>query len=138
VIVPASSAADVAARAATLKSEDDTMALCSFTLRDGDSLRKLAAAIGSDVETLMAMNGNHAANAGETIFLPVRGRELAALLAGEQDYAVRKGDTLYSIAARFDLTVDELRDLNQLARNHKLRAGDRLHVSAVRALTAGM
>jgi membrane-bound lytic murein transglycosylase D len=135
--VPAAAAPELAARARTLKHEDDAIAICTFTLREGDSIRRLANAIGSDADTLLSMNSYRSARAGETVYLPVRARELGALLAGEQYYAVKQGDTIYSIAKRFDLTTDELRDLNQLRRNHKIRTGDKLRVSAPRALTAG-
>lgn len=138
VVVPSAAADEVASRATTMKTEDSMIALCTFTLRERDSLKRIANAVGSDVETLVAMNGGRRARSGDTIFLPVRARELASLLAGEQYYAVRKGDTMYSIAKRFDLTVDELRDLNQLSRRHKLHPGDQLRVAAGRALTAGM
>ena len=52
-------------------------------------------------------------------------------------YAVRKGDTLYSIARAHNLTVDELRDLNDLTARTKLHAGQKLRVNAPRTLTAG-
>lgn len=37
---------------------------------------------------------------------------------GENQYVVQRGDTLYSIARRFDTTVDELKRLNQLTSNN--------------------
>jgi hypothetical protein len=43
-------------------------------------------------------------------------------------YTVDKGDTLYSIARKHDLTVDELKDLNKLSSNH-LSIGQELIVS---------
>ena len=52
VRVPAKSAETIVARAATLKNEDANVAVCSFTLRDGDSIRHLARAIGIEPETL--------------------------------------------------------------------------------------
>jgi membrane-bound lytic murein transglycosylase D len=137
VYVPAVAATDVAARARTLKNEDASIAVCTFTLRPGDSLPRIATAVGSDSETLLAMNSYRRAGPGDTIYLPVRARELGALLAGEHYYAVKKGDTIYSIAQRFDLSAEELRELNQLRKAHKIRPGDRLRISAPRALTAG-
>lgn len=137
VNVPATAVSAIASRGANLKNEDETLTVCSFTLREGDSLRRLATSIGSDTETLLAMNSYRPAGAGDTVYLPVRARELSALLAGEQYYAVKKGDTIYSIARQFDLTVEELRDLNQLRRSHKIHSGDKLRVSTPRALTAG-
>ncbi len=35
-----------------------------------------------------------------------------------QTYTVDKGDTLYSIARKHDMTVDELKEMNQLSSNH--------------------
>ena len=54
---------------------------------------------------------------GDSIYLPVRARELGALLAHARRRSTtpcRKGDTLYSIAKKHDLTVAELRELNDL------------------------
>jgi membrane-bound lytic murein transglycosylase D len=140
--VPAKAAETIASRAATLKNDDANVAVCSFTLRDGDSLRRIARSIGSSVDTLLAMNNLRSADRageGDSLYLPVRARELGALLAHRQEtlYAVKKGDTVFSIARKHNLTVDELLDLNQLDRSDKLHAGDRLRVSPPRALTAG-
>jgi membrane-bound lytic murein transglycosylase D len=139
--VPARAAQTIAERATTMKNDDANIAICSFTLREGDSLRAIAGAIGTSVETIVAMNDLHSADAGEgaTILLPVRARDLGALLSHREEieYAVQKGDTMYSIARRHSLTVDELLDLNQLDRDHKLRPGEKLRVGATRALTAG-
>jgi membrane-bound lytic murein transglycosylase D len=139
--VPPRAAQTIAERASTMKNDDANVAVCSFTLREGDSLRAIAGAIGTSVETIVAMNDLRSADAGEgsTIFLPVRARDLGALLSHREEieYAVQKGDTMYSIARRHSLTVDELLDLNQLDRDHKLRPGEKLRVGATRALTAG-
>lgn len=141
VRVPSKAADLVAARSATLKNEDANVAICSYTLREGESLKRLARSLGTDVDTLVAMNNLRSASAigeGDSIYLPVRARELGALL-GHSDayYAVKKGDTLYSIARSHSLTVDELLDLNELDSDHMLHPGERLRVTAPRALTAG-
>lgn len=142
VHVPAKAADALAARAATLKNEDENIAVCSFVLRSGDSLARIARAIGTTPETLVAMNNLRSADRvgeGDAVYLPVRARQLGTLLAQASDafYAVHKGDTLYSIAKRNGLTVDELLELNDLERGHSLRVGERLRVSAPRALSAG-
>jgi membrane-bound lytic murein transglycosylase D len=138
--VPPKAAESIAARAATLKNEDANIAICSFTLRDGDSIKDLARAIGTNVDTIVAMNDLRNANAageGDSIFLPVRARDLGTLLNAEAIYyAVRKGDTLYSIARAHNLTVDELRDLNDIDAQMKLHAGQKLRVSVPRTLSA--
>lgn len=143
VRVPAKAADAVLARATTLKNDDENIAVCSFTLREGDSLKRLARAIGTDVDTILAMNNLSSpkkAREGTTLYLPVRARELGSMLAHVDDevyYAVKRGDTLYSIAKKHHLSVEDLLDLNDLRASHKLHAGEKLRVSSARALTAG-
>jgi len=143
VRVPPKAADVVVARAGRLKYDDESIAVSSFTLREGDTLKRLARAIGTDVDTILAMNNlssSKKAREGSTLYLPVRARELGAMLAHADDevyYAVRRGDTLYSIAKKHHLTVEDLLDLNDLRRGHKLHAGEKLRVSTPRALTAG-
>ncbi|HWS71040.1 MAG TPA: transglycosylase SLT domain-containing protein, partial [Thermoanaerobaculia bacterium] len=130
VHVPAKAADLLAARATTLKNEDENIAVCSFVLRAGDSIRRIARAIGTTPETLLAMNNLRSAERvgeGDAVYLPVRARQLGTLLAQANDdvfYAVHKGDTLYSIARKNGLTVEELRELNDLEHGHSLRVGE--------------
>jgi len=141
VRVPARHAETLVARADTLRQEDAYLRYCLFKVREGDTIKRLARKIGAQPETLQAMNNlgaNERLRSGEAIYLPVRARELSALLSRQDDYyAVRKGDTLFSIAKRNGLTVAELRDLNDLPKAAKLRVGQKLRVDAPNALTAG-
>ena len=128
----------IVARASTLKNEDPDVAVCSFTLRDGDSIKRLARTIGVSADTIVAMNDIASAREGDTIYLPVRARDLSTILNAEGVYyAVRKGDTLYSIAKAHNLSVEELRDLNDLLAHAKLHSGQKLRVNTPRTLTAG-
>lgn len=140
--VPSKLAETVAARAATLKNDDANVAVCSFTLRNSDSLNRIARAIGTTPETILAMNDVSSADrlrAGDAIYLPVRARELGNLLSPSSEiyYAVAKGDTYYSIAKKHNLTVDELLELNDLKHSHKLHPGEKLRVATGRVMTAG-
>ena len=144
VRVPAKAAETLAARADSLRQEDASMKVCAFTLRNGDSLGRIAKAIGAKPEIILAMNNldeNDRVRAGDSLYLPVRARELGALLAHSNDasyfHTVRKGDTLYSIAKSNGLTVAELRELNELAKDAKLRTGQKLRVASPRTATAG-
>lgn len=142
VRVPANVAGTITARARTLKNDDANVAVCSYTVRRGDTLKKLAKTVGTSPDTIVAMNNLRATelDRGTSIYLPVRARELSSLLAHAHDdvfYAVRKGDTLYSIAKKYSLTVAELRDLNQLDHSHQLHPGEKLRVTGSRAVTAG-
>ncbi|MGZ5477631.1 MAG: transglycosylase SLT domain-containing protein [Thermoanaerobaculia bacterium] len=144
VRLPARAAQIVAPRAATLKREDANVAVCTFTLRERDTLKRLARAIGTSTDTIMAMNSlqsAHAVGEGDSIYLPVRARELGARLAHYNDasayYKVRKGDTIYSIARKHHLSVEDLRELNDLTSRARLQPGQRLRVAPPRAVTAG-
>lgn len=144
VRLPAEAAAALNTRAASLRDEDAYVRFCSFKLRKGDSIKHIARAIGTKPETILAMNGLGSAKQvgrGDSIYLPVRARELPSLLAHSGDkelfYSVRKGDTLYSIAKKHGLTVAELRDVNELPRKAVLRIGQRLRISAPRTMSAG-
>ncbi|HEX8252923.1 MAG TPA: transglycosylase SLT domain-containing protein [Thermoanaerobaculia bacterium] len=145
VRVPSKAAETLAARADSLREEDAYIRMCTFQLREGDSLVKLARAVGADEESIRAINNLGAddhVRAGESIYLPVRARELSSLLAHSENeelyYAVKKGDTLFSIAKRNGLTVAELRELNDLDGETPLRTGQKLRVAAARGVTAGM
>jgi membrane-bound lytic murein transglycosylase D len=144
VRVPSKSAETLQARADTLRDDDAYVKFCSFRVRKGDTVQRLARAIGTKAETILAMNNldeEERLRAGQPIYLPVRASELGTLLAHSDDqeifYAVRKGDTLYSIAKKNGLTVAELRELNDLRKNATLRKGQKLRVSAPRTMTAG-
>jgi membrane-bound lytic murein transglycosylase D len=136
VHLPSPAAELIASHGTALKNQDTDLALCSYTLREGDTIRHLAHAIGSSAETILEMNGVRSVHSGESIYLPVRARELGSLLA-ETYYTVKKGDTLYSIARRHDLPVEELRELNQFSRRHKIHTGEKLRVASPRAVSAG-
>ena len=142
--VPAQAAPALTAAADTLRDGDAYIKFCTFKLRQGDSIKRLAKTIGTRPETILAMNNlseNDSVRPGETIYLPVRARELGALLAHSHNsdyfYAVRKGDTLYSIAKKNGLTVSELRELNELGAGAKLKLGMKLRIGAPRTSAAG-
>jgi membrane-bound lytic murein transglycosylase D len=144
VRVPSRHAEALLARANTLRDDDAYMKFCTFQLRKGDTLQRLARALGTKPETLRAMNHldeSDRVRTGQAIYLPVRAGELGTLLAHSDDdevfYAVRKGDTLFSIAKKNGLTVAELRELNELPKKAVLKKGQKLRVSAPRTLTAG-
>jgi len=144
VRVPSKKAETLLAKADTLRDEDAYVKFCSFQLRSGDTIRKLARKLGTKPETILAMNNldeGDRVGAGDSIYLPVRARELGALLAHSDDkeiyYAVRKGDTLYSIAKRNGLSVSELRELNELSKKSTIHTGMKLRIAAPRTLSAG-
>jgi LysM repeat protein len=65
------------------------------------------------------VNGAPASRAPSTKPAPARRR---------QTHTVRKGETLYRIATRYGVSVEDLRRENRLARSNSLRVGQRLSV----------
>jgi membrane-bound lytic murein transglycosylase D len=84
VRLPPKAAEAIVARAATLKNEDANVRVCTYTVRDGDTLKRLARAIGTNAQTILAMNGVTHLRRGESIYLPVPARDLGNLLAGRR------------------------------------------------------
>lgn len=145
VRVPRGAAPPIVARAATMKFEDPELKVATFTMRKGDTVSKLARATGTSTQDILSMNGLRSARlgAGDSLYLPVRQSDLSSVLrkAAEPQsryHKVKKGDTLYSIAKKHGLSVDELLDLNRLSRAKTIHPGDRLRVSGgANAVTAG-
>ena len=138
VRVPATIAPSIASRATTLKNDDPEIEISTLRLRSGDTIKRIARALGTTPDTIIAMNGTRRLDEGDTIYLPVRARDLGAMLhAADAFYTVRKKDTLYSIAKRHGLTVAELREMNGLGPHETIHAGERLRVAPSRTVTAG-
>lgn len=145
VKVPPAAAEILSAKADSLRYEDPHVAVATYTLRGSDSINKLAEMIGTSKDTIAQMNGLSSAEslrAGATIYLPVQQATLSNVLRGQHSpaasfYTVAAGDTLYSIAKRHDLSVDELVDLNRLSDGEAIRPGQQLKVSLGASLTAG-
>ena len=53
---------------------------------------------------------------------------ISASVFADSTYIVKKGDTLYSISRRYELTVAELRTANNLSENDVLQAGQKLTI----------
>lgn len=131
-------------QAAAAKAQVGSSAAPSATPREhivtkGDTIWSLARQFRIDPDVLLKANGLE-----KTAVLQV-GQKLAISSgssqkskaaqavgnAGQRDqvsYQVRPGDSLWSIASRFGVTLTELREWNKLAENAKLRPGDQLRV----------
>ncbi len=109
-------------------------------VRRGDTLGRIASRYRTDVVSLRHWNhlsGSHirpgqrltlyyATRSGSAGGSESNGNAPAVAVNGE--YRVRRGDTLYSIAQRFNMTVEQLRSVNHLGRTSIIRPGDRLRV----------
>ncbi|WP_255989612.1 lytic transglycosylase [Chitinolyticbacter albus] len=129
-----------------------------YVTQQGETFGALAERHGIALSELLEINdltGGDRVARGQTILVPLTPgmdlRERTALAAlkvnkvadpvdtGEQDqpkpvpkktdrYRVQRGDTLYSVAQRFGMNVDELKALNRM-RNNQIRAGQQLKVT---------
>ena len=103
----------------------DADIITKHTVRSGESLYKIATDNGITVDELKAANNltNDAVKAGQTLVIPAKGEAAkhAAATKPEQKtskYTVRKGDNLGKIAAKHGITVDQLKELNNLTDNN--------------------
>lgn len=117
-------------------------------IAQGDSLSTIARRYGVSVSSLMAVNGlhNHSIRAGKTLILPGNvGREplsaaqvattRARLSAGQssaqsQEYVIRNGDSLWSIARRFKVSTQQLVAWNDISTKKPIQPGQRLKITS--------
>ncbi len=97
-----------------------------YKVQSGDTLWGIARKFGVTVDELKSTNNlkDNSLSIGELLYIPTVDKETEA---GEI-YIVQSGDTLYGIANKFNLTVDELKKLNNLVSN-TLSIGQKLIVS---------
>jgi membrane-bound lytic murein transglycosylase D len=106
----------------------------------GDSLSTIAARYGTTVSKLMSLNGmrNHKIRAGKTLILPgnvvpepsVAARSGGATPAGKGhvEYVIRRGDSLWSIARRFNVSQQQLVAWNDISPKAYIQPGQKLRV----------
>lgn len=95
-----------------------------YTVKSGDSLWSIAKRYGVTVNELKEANNltSNALSVGQMLRIPIEEEE--TLLS---TYVVKSGDTLYSIARKYNTTVDALKSLNNLTTN-TLRLGQVLRI----------
>lgn len=100
----------------------------SYVVKSGDTLWSIAKKYGVSVDELKEKNNlnSNALSINQVLLIPTVLEEVPEEETGEY-YTVVSGDTLYSIANKYGLTVDELKSLNNLSSN-LLSVGQRLLV----------
>ena len=99
-------------------------------VRAGESLEGIASALHSHAAEIAETNqldGSHGVEAGDELVVPVAAA--VALPTHAQRYALRRGDTLVTVADRFNVSVAELRSWNHL-RSSAVKPGQTLNVAA--------
>ncbi len=107
--------------------EDDSVFEDTYIVKAGDTLYGIAKRFGLTVDELKRINGlnNNILSIGQ-VLLVNNGKE--EYMPEMNIYTVQPGDTLYSIAKRFGITVTTLKEMNGLT-NNLLSIGQTLIVS---------
>lgn len=103
------------------------------TVRKGDSLWTIARRYGVSVKRLRGWNGKTRGNLLHPGQKLVVWQTPAVATASGDPYLVRKGDSLWSIARRFDSSITQLAKLNGLRPKQTLYPGQKLWIAAKRA-----
>ena len=101
-------------------------ALESYTIQRGDSLFSIANKLNIPVNELAALNdldGQSGVYIGQRIRVPVTQVKVP------EQYTVQSGDSLSAIAARYNLNLTTLAQLNGLTASSNVRIGQRLKLS---------
>ncbi len=85
-----------------------------YTVQRGDSLWSIAKKFGVTVNELKDVNNlsSNTLSIGQLLKIPMQEQEITS-----DTYIVKSGDSLYSIAQKYNTTVDELKKLNNLTSN---------------------
>lgn len=108
----------------------DTGDFLVYVVRSGDSLYKIAQSYGTTVQDLMSYNNltNTNLQVGQQILIPRKDiNEEPPGTENDLIYTVQSGDSLWSIANRYNTTVSELRNYNNLT-SDALQIGQQLKI----------
>ena len=96
-------------KASNVDKEENTI---SYTVQKGDSLYSIARKYSTTIDKIKDLNNltTNLLSIGQVLLIPTDTNL-------ETTYTVQKGDSLYSIAKKYDTTVDRLKQLNNLKSN---------------------
>ncbi|MHB0877628.1 MAG: LysM peptidoglycan-binding domain-containing protein [Anaerolineae bacterium] len=91
----------------------------------GDTLLDIAMLYGVGMDELMQLNGlaDNTIYIGQVLKIPEQN-----IPAGAQQYTVQSGDSLYSIATAFGISLDDLMRVNNLTNGYYLQVGQTLAI----------
>lgn len=103
-----------------------------YTVKQGDSLYSIATKFGTTVNDIKKANnlGTNFLSIGQKLLIPEINEDepsTPSVPSTGNIYIVKSGDTLYSIAGRYGITVDSLKNANNLTSNN-LKIGQKLTI----------
>jgi membrane-bound lytic murein transglycosylase D len=101
-------------------------------VRRGETLGHLARRYGVSVAALRSANGDidpRRVRAGQSLRIPSGAPERVASAASRDTHTVRRGENLSVIATRYDVSVRELRNWNDMGSRSRIFVGQKLRVS---------
>ena len=103
--------------------------LNTHVVKSGDTLWSIAKKYGVSVEELKEKNNltSNALSINQVLLIPVEDESSVEVPSSSEYYTVKAGDSLYAIANKYGMSVDELKDLNNLTSN-LLTIGQRLRI----------
>lgn len=102
-----------------IKVEEGINEYITYTVQSGDSLYSIARKYNTTVDEIKALN-NLATNLlsiGQVLKIPIKDMEQEMETSSYIEYIVKSGDSLYAIANKYDVTVDEIKNYNNLTSN---------------------
>ena len=90
----------------------------TYTVKRGDTLYSIAKNNNTTINEIKKLNNlsSDTLSIGQTLILP-SGEIIENVTTEDQIYTVKAGDTLYSISRKYNITIDELKALNNLTSN---------------------
>ncbi len=119
-------------RAAPVEKAASVDATETYAVKRGDTLASIARSVGTDIKTLAGLNdlaSPYRLTAGQVLKISAKeavvepARASASKASPAKDYVVVRGDSLYAIAKRFGLKIDDLVAANNLKPGAGLAAG---------------
>jgi len=115
-----------------------------YTIKKGDSLIKIAKKFGIKLKELKSLNSldkNNTIKIGQKLKLPLeiklaqkdttknKSLKKEQIKNSNKDYyIVKKGDTLYSIANKNNISITTLREINRLSRSSRIKVGEKIYL----------
>ena len=89
----------------------------TYIVKAGDTLYRIATQNNTTVDILKNLNNltSNTLSIGQVLLLPQT--EIIEIPSNPTTYIIKSGDTLYSIAKKYNTTVDILKELNNLTTN---------------------